>query len=63
MGTEAPPGWASCVAAWTEGRLQLLCWQRQEESAVWVAVEGGIPLGECLAGQTLEHFPAKGGRG
>ena len=60
---EAPPSWASCVTTWAEVRTQALWWQRQEESVGWLPVEREIPLRECLAGQTLEHFPVKDGMG
>ena len=47
MEIEAPPGWASCVAAWTEVRAQLLLGQRKEESVGQVPVEGGYPWGNA----------------
>ena len=62
-GKRAPLAWVSCVTNWARTRAWVLWWQRQEESVGWVPVEKGIPLGECLAGQTLEHCQARDGRG
>ena len=45
MGTEAPPGWVSCAAIWTEVGAQPLLGQRKEESGEQVPVEGDIPRG------------------
>ena len=63
VGKRALPSQVSGVATSTKVRAWVLWWQRQEEFAEWPLVGREVPLEECWAEQTLEHFPVRDGRG
>ena len=58
-----PPGEASGATAWAKAKAQALWGQRKEELLGQIPVEGGILLGECLAGWMWECVLVVSGRG